>query len=184
MFLSAYSGKTLNSGLWVSWSLCVEVTFYLALPLFALGAARLTRGRSVREAMWVQLALIAMLAAGATALRYLNYRYAPSHLVQNSLPSLFYWFALGMALAVISAAFQNRPASPPIVAVARHPGVCWGAALAVYLVIAVMNGRLGVFTPAQEILGYYVLGGVFALLLILPAVLGEHGGGWPRRVMW
>ena len=28
-----------------------------------------------------------------------------------------------------------------------------------------------------------MLGGVFALLLVTPAVLGDDGGGWPRRVM-
>ena len=182
-FLGGYSLNTLIGGIGVAWSLGVEVTFYLALPLYAVLARRLTRGLSVQRAMWVQLALLGMLALGATLLRYFNYRYAVSVGIQDSLLSLFYWFALGMALAVVSAAYQHRPAPRGITLVTQRPAVCWGAALIVYLFLAAINGRVHLYAWEQQILGYYLLGGVFALLLVVPAVLGERGGGWPRRVM-
>jgi hypothetical protein len=39
------------------------------------------------------------------------------------------------------------------------------------------------YSCEQQIMGHYLLGGVFAVLLVMPAVLGERGGGGPRRVM-
>ena len=137
----------------VAWTLCVEVTFYLALPLYAGATARLTRRLSVRGAMWVQLAILTMLAAGATALRYLNWILDPTFPIQNSLLSLFYWFALGMALAVVSSSFQSRPLPGALATIGRRPAACWSAAFVVHLVPAAINGRVRGYSLAQEILG-------------------------------
>ena len=52
-----------DCGLAQTWSLVVEVTFYAALPLYVMAAARLARGRSVRSWMRVELLLLAVLSA-------------------------------------------------------------------------------------------------------------------------
>jgi peptidoglycan/LPS O-acetylase OafA/YrhL len=43
-FLQVYRFNTIGQGIGVAWTLCIEVTFYAALPIFALVAGRLRRG--------------------------------------------------------------------------------------------------------------------------------------------
>ena len=58
-FLQLYDARTLGLGIPVAWTLCVEVTFYLLLPLWALAARRLSR-----QGELVALGLLALVGAG------------------------------------------------------------------------------------------------------------------------
>ncbi len=100
-----------------------------------------------------------------------------------------WWFALGMGLAAISVRAQQRGADPrPLRWVSRHPGVPWAAAVAIYLVTA-----LFVLEPAPTLAGpvverteyvfEYVLVGLIAVLVILPAAFGDNRSGVPRRIL-
>jgi peptidoglycan/LPS O-acetylase OafA/YrhL len=57
-----YSSETLPGGLTQAWTLCVEIAFYAALPVYALLAARLLRGRPAGMQARAELAAIAALA--------------------------------------------------------------------------------------------------------------------------
>jgi len=100
--------------------------------------------------------------------------------------TFFDWFALGMALAVISVALQGRRAQPRVVALTiQHPAACWGAALAVYGVLSILVSSAPqnyLYSHAQAAEDH-VLRGLIALLIVLPAVFGDWAGGAPRRVM-
>jgi len=65
-FTQVYWIDSTVQGIGPAWTLCIEVTFYLALPLFALAAAKLSRGtRSLRG----DVMLLVVLAALALAYR-------------------------------------------------------------------------------------------------------------------
>ena len=48
-YLQLYSAKTRTQGIAVAWTLCVEVTFYIVLPIWAVGVRRLSRARDPTE---------------------------------------------------------------------------------------------------------------------------------------
>jgi peptidoglycan/LPS O-acetylase OafA/YrhL len=113
-FLQDYSGSTLLLGIGPAWSLAIEVVFYCSLPLLAMLALVLARGRSGRSARrWAVLAPAALiLFVGLTG------KFAAVHLAPPASPyddwsqnwhSVLvrsFWcqadlFAFGMALAVL-----------------------------------------------------------------------------------
>jgi peptidoglycan/LPS O-acetylase OafA/YrhL len=95
--LQVYSPHTIGGGMGVAWTLCVEVTFYLALPLVAALAGRIARGRATRE-----LALLGGLAALTWGWRLLVTHHVLGGNLLYTLPGTFDWFALGMTIAVLS----------------------------------------------------------------------------------
>ena len=89
------------------WSLAVEVQFYVVLPLVALLVARLGRG-SLRRAAAVLLAL--GLASFALQQVFVGQASSPDYRWEFSLPTLFYFFCAGMALALLRLHWQSaRP---------------------------------------------------------------------------
>jgi peptidoglycan/LPS O-acetylase OafA/YrhL len=183
LLFSAYSVETLPKGLLVSWTICVEVSFYLLLPLYAAAMARVGGTRDAFRRMRIELLVLAGLSVLSILARLVNQMSHPVAGVQNSLISLFFWFALGMALASVSAAAQGRRVPSPARWLGAHPVACWSAAGAVFVVLAVAMSRDGTYGTAEWVGGYYVLSGVMSVFLFIPAALGANGGGWPRRVL-
>jgi len=177
-FLQLYSSDTLILGIPVTWTLCVEVTFYLALPLWALATRRLsTRGK---------LLALAGLAAFGAAVQVAAGREAIDDMAAQSLLGQSTWFALGMALAVVSAA-GIRPG-----ALARRPGLCWAGALVAYLALVVVrdqpNGFFGLLLemqkqqPYPKLLADLALTGLLLALILVPAVW-DAPRAVPQRVL-
>jgi peptidoglycan/LPS O-acetylase OafA/YrhL len=86
-----YVPLTLTGGLTQMWSLSVEVTFYLALPILALLARRIPVGARVPA--------IAALGALSWAWGWVPLNGAPGINPLNWPPAFFSWFAAGMLLA-------------------------------------------------------------------------------------
>ncbi len=167
-------GTVPAGGLIAAWSLAVEISFYLVLPFYALGLSRLGRGMQRRSRIRLELAVLAILGVASTALRY---DAVTGHMPFNTLPTTFTWFAIGMALAVLSVSGVPRL----VATIGAHPGVCWTAAVVLYLIqAAILNTNT---YTANQWMVQYVLSALVALALVLPAVLGYQAGGWPRRVM-
>ena len=123
-FLQVYNHNVSIGGIVVAWSLCIEVSFYLLLPLYADLIERVTRGLQVRRRVRVELGILLSLAVGSLTLRYVDPTFP------LALPIYMQWFAEGMALALLSAALQGRPSGhqPRLVAiVSRRPGLCGGS---------------------------------------------------------
>jgi peptidoglycan/LPS O-acetylase OafA/YrhL len=181
-FLQVYDTNIAIGGLFIAWSLCVEVTFYVVLPFYAAAVARLTRSFAVPRRIRFELVLLAVLSLAALVFRYEAPRFP------LSLPIYWSWFAEGMALALLSAAWQGRPKLEPrraVELVRRRPELCWLAAAVLYVVLCFGVGQSTTagYTPFQDVVLHRVVGGAFALALVIPAVIGSDGGGWPRRVM-
>ena len=130
----------------------------------------------------MEMGILLSLAVGSLTLRYVDPTFP------LALPIYMQWFAEGMALALLSAALQGRPSGhqPRLVAiVSRRPGLCWGIALALYVILCFALGKppAAGYSNLKEVLLNRLLGGVMALFLVLPAVFGADAGGWPRRVL-
>ncbi|GAY19344.1 acyltransferase [Mycobacterium sp. shizuoka-1] len=170
-----YVPLTLTAGLTQMWSLSVEVSFYLALPILAFLARRLP----VR-------ARIPVIAA--VALASLGWGLLPIHTAQgvnflNWPPAYASWFAAGMLLA-------EWTVSPPGWAhkLARNRWAITGIALAAYLVSASPLAGPKDLVPAT--LGQFVIrtsmGAIVAGALLAPLVLDRPDTAHPilgSRVM-
>ncbi len=94
VFAQNFSGGTLMTLNPPTWTLAVEVTFYVALPLLGALAVR-GRGTRRRQALVPLLMLLGGLATNATLAAY------PSNTWSKTLPALLPYFALGMLAAVL-----------------------------------------------------------------------------------
>ncbi|HYI80543.1 MAG TPA: acyltransferase [Thermoleophilaceae bacterium] len=185
-FGQIYQLDTFVNGIPQAWTLCVEVTFYLALPFYALAMRALCRGRSRRTVVTIELSLLALLALGSLVFRTLAIANGPT-VAFAWLPGMFGWFAPGMALAVISVVLQERERPwAPMAAVARHPGLVWLAAGVAFAVLALTVSAplpTGTIYTEGESFRTYVLSALVAILVLLPAVAEAERGGWPRRFL-
>jgi peptidoglycan/LPS O-acetylase OafA/YrhL len=169
--LQLYRGASVANVIPQAWTLCVEVAFYAALPLWAF----LVRRRELGMALALVAASLAYNAVVVYSGAVRPITIAPTPILA-SLPGYLDHLALGMVLAVISV----RGAVPrPLAFLARHPGLSWLLAAAALLA----GARHSVaFTPAQYLLRH-VLNSVVALALIVPAVFGDLRQGALRRVL-
>jgi peptidoglycan/LPS O-acetylase OafA/YrhL len=185
-FLQLYDPDTVVLGIPVAWTLCVEVTFYLALPLWAVAIRRLSlRG---------ELVALAALAAFGVAVQVAAGRQAVDNMAAQSLLGQSTWFALGMALAVVSVAAGRAGgrAQALVQAVAARPGACWAAAFAASAGLVVLrhqpNGYFGILLETQKVQPYPKLFADIALTalmvggILLPAAW-HTTRGLPQRVL-
>lgn len=193
-FLQIYNNNWVLGGIGPAWTLCVEMSFYVLLPLYAAGLAWLLRpvGRTLQ--VRAELMVLAALFISSLALRsWLRVHDTTSWLL-NSLPTHMDWFAVGMALAVASAALQGMARTPRVVAViTRWPILCWiGAGVAFWAVSRHVYGPQGVNLFGKLVLEYterndlwrHVLYAAVALGLLVPAVIGgDRRGGVVRRIL-
>lgn len=186
-FVQNYDLTWVLGGLGQAWSLAVEASFYVLLPFYAMALGRLTRGATSRRALWIEIGALAVLALASIALRtWINHTQTNTILLFTILGT-FFWFSLGMGLAVTSAALSGRERMPaPVRLVERAPLVPWIAAGALFVVMSytfgLPKGLYGVKTGAQ-FLGEHLVYGAASFLFVLPAVWGDRRGGLPRRVL-
>jgi peptidoglycan/LPS O-acetylase OafA/YrhL len=192
-FLQLYSTETLGGGIPVAWSLCVEVTYYLLLPFWAMAVSRLRLGSGPQALLRAELVALALAAGVGVVFQVLASREVVSDIVASSLLGQSTWLALGMALAVASVAAQRSERdSGAVRAVVEHPGLCWiaaAASLAALTALLQPGGLLGILEalntrqPVAETLLAIALTAAMSALIVLPAVFGESAGGLPRRLL-
>lgn len=176
-FLQSYSAETFGQGIPVAWTLCVEVSFYLLLPVWVLALRR--------ASLRVHLIALAVVAVAGVVVQVLAAQQDVSRLVANALPGQVTWFALGMALAVWSVAAEGREPRVPALG-------SWVVALAALVILALtieaatlleVAQRLGQVEPVWPVLRQIALTAVLSVFLLLPAMFGEQAGGFPRRFL-
>ena len=181
-FLQLYDSRTLGLGIPVAWTLCVEVTFYLTLPLWAAAVARTQPGRGRWAWPRGELAALALLAAAGAAVQVAAGREAIADTAAATLLGQTTWFALGMALAVVSVAAplaEGRPRAL-VEAVAARPVLCWVGAVAAFAALVLVRGEAGGLfgilsalqteQPYPKLLADVALTGLLVLLILTPAV--------------
>jgi peptidoglycan/LPS O-acetylase OafA/YrhL len=175
-----YSLSTIGQGIGVAWTLCIEVTFYLALPLFALAAAKLSRGtRSLRG----DVMLLVVLAALALAYRAHFNAFFDLPTV-STLPGFFFWFALGMGLAVASVSAGANAAFSRLTARVPHwPLYSWVVAAFTFALLHESPHATPILGVALSAVVLHVLYALVALFVLAPAVFDGGSGGAVRALL-
>ncbi|HEX2016574.1 MAG TPA: acyltransferase, partial [Solirubrobacteraceae bacterium] len=135
-FLQIYSNDTILNGIRPAWSLCVELSFYVLLPLYAaaFGAAV---ARLRRWQVPLEIVLLAGVGGASLALRFWLHGHHPVSPVLNALPAHMDWFAAGMGLAVMSAALQGRERLPRAARlIVDYPWLSWLLALVAFWLVS------------------------------------------------
>ena len=171
-FVQNLSVETVLGGIRPAWSLCVEMSFYLVLPVWALGIARLLRGRPRRTQIRAEAIALGALALASLALRTAFFDADHGSLWLVTLPAFLDWFAVGMGLALASVALAGRE---PRAAVLRRPWLAWAGAAACYalvsLVVPLPRGLVAAGTVEAH-LAQHVLYIAVGALVALPGIFG------------
>jgi peptidoglycan/LPS O-acetylase OafA/YrhL len=178
----------LRCGIAPTWSLAIEVGFYAVLPLFALAMGAIVR----RARLWlgVELAVLGAIAIVSVWIQGSDLDTDLSRWLFFSPLGRGWWFGLGMGLAAVSVWAERRGSEPSWLRwPARRPTLIWTTALALYagMCLLVLEPRpsLGVRfgVSRAEYIGQYLVFGLIAALILLPAVFGDRDGGLPRRIL-
>jgi peptidoglycan/LPS O-acetylase OafA/YrhL len=183
-FAQVYDRSTLINGYGIAWTLCVEVSFYALLPLWALAMRRAGRGSRRRlvltEALPLVLMFLAAVAWNATQTEA-SHGFITFTPAIATIPAFLDHFALGMGLAVASVALMGRERQPGVVrAIEGRPWLPWLFALAVFVGLCNIERHFG--AVPSEVVRHH-LRGLVAFGVLLPAVFGADRGGAVRRFL-
>jgi peptidoglycan/LPS O-acetylase OafA/YrhL len=205
LFLQIYFPTAVVNGIPQAWSLCTEMSFYLFLPFYAWVVSR--RRRAPRRQLRAELLGVAILIVVSFAFRYWALHIpiairehghlvpvcAPncatdpplSTLLALWLPSYVDLFALGILLAVASAWFTENGSEFAWLSRRWVPWASWAGAAAVFwLVSHVVNDPAIIYIVTPRVnLVRQELYGLFAFLLLLPAVFGPQDQSLIRRFL-
>ncbi|MSX02197.1 MAG: acyltransferase family protein, partial [Actinobacteria bacterium] len=183
-FLQIYSPSF--AGLGQAWTLCIEMTFYIALPGYAWVARKSFRGMTGRNRVARELLVLIVLSL-VSAVFWRFRAHGDIAIVRVGLPHYFYWFALGMALALVSVWGHDvrGSASGLLSFVRRRPSASWAIALVLFVILCAFSGvpAEGVAFPPLASEFRWVLQPLIAFFLIAPAVFSEPGTGLPGRFL-
>ncbi len=184
-FAQIYSPYHALTGITQAWSLCTEMSFYFALPLWAalVGRGRRTTDRQLRVELGGLTALTAVSFGYRVAVLQWHTREALT--MPNWLPAYADLFSLGMLLAVISAYLEATERRPDWLWHPTLPLISW--ALAGVAFVTVSNiGLPSTPVTASSVglsLARQTLYGLFAFCLVTPAVVGPQDRTAIRRIL-
>ncbi len=187
-FLQVYDAGTIVDGIGQAWTLCIEVSFYVALPVWAFLARRCFAGGDRARVVRWELVALAVVFAGSLLWKVVFLQvFEPEHFgyltFQVTLPAFADQFALGMGLAVVSVAVSAGMRPPRFFAlVGRAPWIPWLIALALYGLLGLRAGSFGQ-TWGDAGVVRHELKGLIGLFILMPAVIGVGAGGAIRRAM-
>jgi peptidoglycan/LPS O-acetylase OafA/YrhL len=171
-----------------SYTLVTEISFYVMLPIYAFLLSRL-RSTPEQQVRVELLALAGLFVAGVvyrTAVTAGGFSFDRTFQLQNVLPGWIDVFAVGMALAVVSAWIGHRGTRPRLPRLRWFPGASWALAAASFVGLSAWIGRpsqgLNVFTFWEE-MGIHYLYLAVGLFFLLPGIFGPQRVGAVRAVL-
>ena len=188
-FAQIYSPDHVTKGISAAWSLNVEMTFYLFVPLYAalIGwrRARRSLGAQLRVELYGLLAMVIVSFAWRLAiLPFQNGHSAYFRLATTWLPAQLDLFALGMFLAVASAWLHHNRREVAVFAAWGFPGAAWALAGVCFWAVSNLGiPTVPLYHQSQLDIARQTLYGLFAFFLLLPAVFGPQRKGLIRRFL-
>jgi peptidoglycan/LPS O-acetylase OafA/YrhL len=172
-FLQIYVPAWNGTGLAVAWSLCTEIVFYLALPLYAWAMARLVGRGGQRPGVLIEALVLGLISVGS-----IIFHVRAHGDLSLSLPGCAYLFSAGMLLAICSVHTGHR-ISQVLRTIGERRALCWLAALAVFVAIGlefapIDTGPTGPWNPVYA---------PVAFLMLLPLTLAPSASSRLDRVL-
>lgn len=171
IYTDGYLGKYLHQGLTQMWSLAVEGSFYVVLPLLAyLVLTVLTGGRWKPRVTLTALGMLTLISPGWLVLVHID-RFFPDG-ARLWLPTYLAWFVGGMMLAVWQA-----------MGVRCYAEIAVPLAIVCYVIAATPIAGAPTTSPRalSEAMYKTVFYAVIATLLVAPLALGDRG--WYSRLL-
>jgi peptidoglycan/LPS O-acetylase OafA/YrhL len=165
-----------------AWTLCVEVAFYVFLPLYAALLRRLRGG------LRTELVAAGLLFLGSLVYKLWVFSMGPVGDVSLypwhfALPESLDYFAIGMALSAISVSPEAARFAELL---GRRPWLSWLTAAALFVLVAKGIGLTGGVhddvTTARYLVRHYLYAAI-AVGVLLPAVFGDPDEGLIRRLL-
>lgn len=185
-----YWSKYFFDGMTQVWTLSVEVSFYLALPMIAWAIFKVVSWSRLKP-LHAQVAAICTLMAGSLLLRwFLLATHDTSPISTKWLPASFDWFGLGMLLAALAAGVDLGLVS--VATVRRIFDRVWpwwlaGAAVLGLASFGISDSRqaaiLAVDLSDGADMAQHVLYGLMGFCLVAPIAVLPSGRGLIRRLL-
>jgi peptidoglycan/LPS O-acetylase OafA/YrhL len=187
-FLQIYFRNYALHGISAAWTLCVEMSFYLFLPIYAWGVARWERGRSVQTRLRCELLALVGLVVVSIVWKAIVFAHPAGQQTGAPiwLPAQLDQFAIGMGLAVASVWWSEHRTEPALLTRCWVPAVSWLLALCAFWAVSTRAGLplLPIWTASfGQILVRQSLYIGFALFLLIPAVFGPQDKSVVRRLL-
>ena len=189
-FLQAYRPETIFVLIPGAWSLCVEVAFYLVLPLYAVIVRPWANGP---EGLRRELLLLAAIAVASVVFRgAVEITAGRSVWGGATVPGTAMWFAVGMAAAVVSVGSESGDLRGRLVEwiTERSAAMWWSLALLLFVAVNIPFTAEPPFDPVDPPqanvpadLARYVLYGLIAGCVLAPAVFATSQRSWIRRLL-
>jgi peptidoglycan/LPS O-acetylase OafA/YrhL len=179
LLIQTYDHHDYDPNLSQLWTLAIEVVFYLMLPVLAWLTARsgATRDAAIRR----QVIMLGALAVTAPVFTLLQLHVLRGTQALLWIPAYLDWFAIGMALALLTSVPAGSMALGRLRATLREwsatPGTCWMAGAVLYLLACTPLGVPRTLAPAlywQWTVQHYLYAAA-AFFFLLPLVLGTGG---------
>ena len=166
------------AGLGVSWTLTIELTFYVLVAMLSVALPFVCRRWSGRAAVLkVQLSVVLIMALVGHVYRVINSGRGARLLHENSILAFLDWFAYGMAMA-LAVAWTGEGGSLPsaVKGLAARAGTCVYLGLFCYLAVMIVDRYRPSLAVAEASSAYLFRGAVqplAAAIVLLPAMLGR-----------
>ena len=163
-------------GLEQTWSLVVEASFYLALPLYFLGSEFLFHRAGRPRWAPLELAILGLLSLISVLLSF-DLIGVESPWSNSTVIGYVPWFALGMGMAIVSVMGWR------VSVVERWPGLIWAVAIAGYVALALWLPGTPFLFDREDRLVFFLASGLIAAAVLAPAVFGREREAIPHRVL-
>jgi peptidoglycan/LPS O-acetylase OafA/YrhL len=171
-----------------AWTLCVEMSFYLLLPLYAAAVGRRRNALSANQRFARELVGLVVLVVISLVYRFWDLSLQHHGLIYQYmtvwLPAELDLFSLGMLLAILSAWSHQHAHEPRWMSRWWFPWASWIVAGAAFVGVSHIGVPTSVTYVKSDLdIVRQTLYGVFAFFLLLPAVFGPQRRGAIRRFL-
>ena len=188
LFAQIYFPNQIGGGITQAWTLCVEMSFYFLLPIYAALVGRRRSIQSPSRRLTRTIVGLVVLVVISLIWRFVVLSFQ-SHgqllsVMTVWLPAELDLFALGMLLAVLSAWTHLRDSEPGWLSSRWFPWASWLLAVLAFWGVSHLGfPREALYTKTYMDVARQTLYGIFALFLLLPAVFGPQDRGAIRRFL-